>query len=215
MGKKIDPKVNLRLRYKKVIQLTLAFSLLLCILIFQAFKKFDHEKAGWEIKLDKIVAEEIPQTVQEKLPPPPARPAIPIESESEDIPDNVTIEDTNIEFDRLPERPLEPVVEQEEGFVFVAYDDPPKPVGGFQTIQDNLVYPELAQKAGIQGTVVVQAKISDKGEVIDTRIIVPLGNSGCNEAAVAAIKAAKWEPAKQRDKPVTVWISIPIRFKLK
>ena len=215
MGKKIDPKVNLRLRYKKVIQLTLAFSLLLCILIFQAFKKFDHEKASWEIKLDKIVAEEIPQTVQEKMPPPPSRPAIPIESESEDIPDNATIEDTDIEFGKLPERPLEPVVEQEEGFVFIAYDDPPKPVGGFQTIQDNLVYPELAQKAGIQGTVVVQAKISEKGEVIDTRIMVPLGNCGCNEAAVAAIKAAKWESAKQRDKPVTVWISIPIRFKLK
>jgi protein TonB len=206
MEKKIDPKVNLRLRYKKVIQFALAFSLLLCILTFQAFKKFDHEKASWEIKLDKIVAEEIPQTIQEKLSTPPARPAIPIESESEDVPDNVTIEDTNIEFDRLPERPSEPVVEQEDGFVFVAYDDPPKPVGGFQ---------ELAQKAGIQGTVVVQARISEKGEVIDTRIIVPLGNSGCNEAAVAAIKAAKWEPAKQRDKPVTVWISIPIRFKLK
>lgn len=215
MAKKIDPKVNLKLRYKKVIQFTLAFSLLLCILIFQSFKKFDREQTPWELKLDKIVAEEIPQTIQEKLPPPPSRPAIPIESESEDIPDNVTIEDTNIEFDQLPERPSEPIVEPEDAFVFVAYDDPPKPVGGFQTIQDNLVYPELARKAGIEGTVVVQAKISEKGEVIDTRIMVPLGNSGCNEAAVAAIKAAKWEPAKQRDKPVTVWISIPIRFKLK
>ena len=48
-----------------------------------------------------------------------------------------------------------------------------------------------------------------------TRILVPLGNSGCNEAAVAAIKAVKWKPAKQRDKPVAVWVSIPVKFKLK
>jgi protein TonB len=215
MGTKINPEANLRLRYKKVIQFALAFSLLLCIVVFQAFKRFDHSKETGEIKLDKIVAEEIPQTIQEKQPPPPSRPAIPIESESENIPDNVTIEDTNIKFGELPEPPSEPVVEQEDEFIFVAYDDPPKPVGGFEAIHKNLVYPELARKAGIEGTVVVQAKISDKGDVIDTRIVVPLGNSGCNEAAVAAIKAVKWEPAKQRDKPVTVWISIPIRFTLK
>ncbi len=92
MKTKINPKVNLKLRYKKVIQLALACSVLLCIVFFQAFKKFDHGNETTEIKLDKIEAEEIPQTIQEKLPPPPSRPAIPIESESEDIPDNITIE---------------------------------------------------------------------------------------------------------------------------
>ena len=215
MGTKINPEANLRLRYKKIIQFALAFSLLLCIVVFQAFKRFDHKTVNAGFKLSPIEVEAIPPTNVPKLPSPPARPAIPIESESEDIPDDVTIEDTNIEFDKLPERPAAPVVENENEYIFIFYDKEPKPLGGFKAIRDNLVYPELARKAGIEGTVVVQAKISNKGEVIDTRIVVPLGNSGCNEAAVAAIKAVRWEPAKQRDKPVTVWISIPIRFTLK
>jgi len=63
--------------------------------------------------------------------------------------------------------------------------------------------------------VTVYAHINERGEVISTKILVPLGNSGCNEAAVAAIKAVRWKPAKQRDKPVSVWVSIPVRFKLK
>lgn len=97
---------------------------------------------------------------------------------------------------------------------FVPYDDPPQPNGGFAAIQKNLDYPELAQKAGIEGTVTVQARIDENGDVIDTRILVPLGNSGCNEAAVEAIKSLKWKPAKQKDKPVAVWITVPVRFKL-
>jgi len=215
MAKKINPKTNLKLRYKKVMQFALALSLLFCIVVFQAFKKFDHSKEAGEIKLDKIVAAEIPPTTQEKLPPPPSRPAVPIESEDENIPDNVTIDDTIIKYDVLLELLPGPVIEQEDKYIFWAYDDPPKPIGGFEAIHKNLVYPELARKANIEGTVVVEATINERGEVIETRIVAPLGNSGCNEAAVAAIKAVRWEPAKQRDKPVKVRISIPIRFRLK
>lgn len=98
---------------------------------------------------------------------------------------------------------------------FVSYDEPPAPIGGFSAIQQALVYPELAKKAGIEGTVMVHVKINENGEVIDTKILKPLGNCGCNEAAIAAIKAIKWKPAKQREKPTSVWISVPVQFKLK
>ncbi len=97
---------------------------------------------------------------------------------------------------------------------FVPYDKPPEPTGGFEAVQRNLVYPELAQKAGIEGQVPVYARIDENGDVIDTKILVPLGNSGCNEAAIAAIKSVKWKPAEANGKPVGVWISVPVRFKL-
>ncbi len=103
----------------------------------------------------------------------------------------------------------------EQAKTFVPYNDPPQPIGGFAAIQENLVYPDLAQKAGIEGTVTVQARIDENGDVINTRILVPLGNSGCNEAAVAAIKSVKWKPAMQKDKPVAVWITVPVRFRSK
>ncbi len=99
---------------------------------------------------------------------------------------------------------------------FVAYDEPPEPIGGFAAIQENLIYPEIARRAGIEGTVTVYARVSENGDVIDTRILVPLNeNNGCNEAAVAAIKSIKWKPARAKGKPVAVWVSIPVRFKLK
>ena len=97
---------------------------------------------------------------------------------------------------------------------FVPYDKPPEPIGGFATIQKNLVYPELARKAGIEGTVTVYARIGENGDVIDTKILRPLGESGCNEAAVTAIKSVRWKPAQANGKPVAVWVSVPVRFKL-
>lgn len=217
MAIKKNPEVDLRLKYRRAFELSLAVALALCIVILQAFKKFERKRVKKEFEAAKIETVEVPQTQQEKIAPPPSRPAIPIESESEDIPDDVTIEDTEINFDEIPPPPPPPAAEEsdESAIIFVPYDEPPEPIGGFGAIQAKLVYPEIARKAGIEGTVTVQARISETGEVIDTRILVPLGNSGCNEAAVAAIRAVKWKPAKQRDKPVTVWVSIPVRFKLK
>jgi TonB family protein len=98
---------------------------------------------------------------------------------------------------------------------FVPYDVPPNPVGGFAAIQKKLVYPEIARQAGVEGTVIIYAKVSKDGKIIDTRIVKPLVNSGCNEAAIQAIKSVEWKPALQRDKPVTVWVSVPVKFKLK
>ncbi|MCD4665624.1 MAG: energy transducer TonB, partial [Bacteroidales bacterium] len=158
---------------------------------------------------------EIPQTQQEKLPPPPSRPLIPIESESEDIPDDVTIEETDIDFDKVPPPPPPPPADDDDSFVFVPYDEAPTPIGGFAAIQKKLKYPEIARKAGIEGQVVIYAKIDKKGSVIRTKVVKALGNSGCNEAAIKAIKAVKWKPAMQRDKPVTVWVSVPVKFRLK
>jgi periplasmic protein TonB len=209
-----DPKVDLRLKYKKVIEFTLVLSLLLCILLFQAFKKFEHEKVDSNIEVQKIQAEEIPQTQQEKLPPPPARPAIPIESESEDIPEDATMEETDIDFDEVPPPPPPPP-DDDDQIQFIPYDEPPQPIGGFTAIQKKLKYPEIARKAGIEGQVIIYAKINTKGVVINTKVVKPLGNSGCNEAAISAIKQVKWKPAMQRDKPVTVWVSVPVKFKLR
>ncbi|MDW7682144.1 MAG: energy transducer TonB [bacterium] len=215
MAIKKNPEVDLRLKYKKAIELSLVISLALCIIIFQAFKKFEHKKSIQDVEIIKIEAEEIPQTQQEKLPPPPSRPAIPIESESEDIPEDATIEETDIDFDEVPAPPPPPPETDPDEIIFVPYDEPPEPIGGFAAIQRNLKYPEIARKAGIEGTVIIYAQISDKGDVIRTRVIKALGQSGCNEAAIEAIQSVKWRPAKQRDKPVTVWVSVPVRFKLK
>jgi protein TonB len=216
MASRKNPKVDLRLKYTKTIELALIIALALLIIIFQGFKRFDQDVRKVE-KIDlEINVEKIEQTEQQKRAPAPSRPSIPIESEDEDIPEDATIETTDIDLTELPPPPPPPQDEVDESAqIFVAYDEPPAPIGGFAAIQRNLVYPEIARKAGVEGRVVVHCLIDRQGRVVQTKILKSLGNNGCDEAAVAAIKSVKWKPAKQRDKPVKVWVAIPVVFQLK
>ena len=108
-----------------------------------------------------------------------------------------------------------PILPDKDAIVFVPYDEAPHPIGGFAALQENLVYPEIARKAGIEGRVTIYAQINENGDVVRTKVVQSLGeNNGCDEAAVAAVVKSKWEPAKQRDKKVAVWIAVPIDFRL-
>ena len=159
---------------------------------------------------DQIIIEQIdiPQTQQIDLPPPPARPSVPIESEDEDLADDLTIEETDLEsfeaWDAPPPPPEGPRVK------FIPYDDPPKPLTLIKP-----KYPEIAQEAGIEGTVIVQVFIDKKGRVKETSILQGIPNTGLDEAAIEAIRNTRFKPAKQRERAVGVWISIPINFRLK
>lgn len=210
-----DPNYNLKLKYKRTIELGTIFALVLIIAFFMGFKRFEAGKVEQK-KVDiKIDVKEIPKTEQIKRPPPPARPAIPVESEDEDIPDDATIDETDLDLTELPPPPPPPEEEDGSASMFVAYDEAPEPIGGFGAIHKNLKYPEIARKAGVEGKVLVHIRVDKKGNVIATKVLISLGNNGCDEAAIAAIKKVKWKPAYQRDKPVTVWVAIPVVFKLK
>ncbi len=210
-----NPEANLKLKYRKYNEIGLVIALAFLIIVFQASKRSE-KKVVEQGKVDlKIQVEEIPQTEQEKRPPAPSRPTIPVESEDEDVPEDATIETTDINLDELPPPPPPPEQDAGETPIFVAYDEPPEPIGGFAAIQAKLVYPEIARKAGVEGRVYINVLIDERGNVIDTKVLKSLGNNGCDEAAIEAIKAVKWKPAKQRDKPVKVWVGIPVVFKLK
>ncbi len=159
---------------------------------------------------DQIIIEQIdiPLTQQIDLPPPPARPSVPIESEDEDLADDLTIEETDLEsfeaWDAPPPPPEGPRVK------FIPYDDPPKPLTPIRP-----KYPEIAQEAGIEGTIIVQVFVDKKGRVKETSILKGIPNTGLDEAAIAAIRKTRFRPAKQRERAVGVWISIPVNFRLK
>lgn len=97
---------------------------------------------------------------------------------------------------------------------FIPYDQAPEPIGGFAAIQKRVVYPEIAQEAGIEGDVVVQAFVSENGDIQSCNILKGIPNTGLNEAAINAVKETKFIPAKQKEKEVGVWISIPVVFRL-
>lgn len=210
----VSERLRFKLNYNKRIELGIIISLVLMIVLFQGFKRFQGTSKVPKVAKVIIKAEEIPPTEQINRPPPPARPAVPVPTESEQVPEDVTIESTNINFNETPPPPPPPEQESETP-IFVAYDQAPEPIGGFIAIQKNLKYPEIARKAGVEGTVIIQVLIDEKGRVIKTKVLKSLGNNGCDQAAIAAIVRTRWKPAMQRDKPVKVWVSIPVIFKLK
>lgn len=92
-------------------------------------------------------------------------------------------------------------------------DSLPSPIGGMASIQQNIRYPEIAKRAGIEGTVYIAVDIDEKGNVTNTNIMQGIG-AGCDEAAIDAIKQVKFKPAIKDSIPVKYRITIPIQFKL-
>lgn len=96
---------------------------------------------------------------------------------------------------------------------FVAVEQLPEPTDGIFGIQSRVVYPEIARRAGIEGTVYVEAYIDETGTVRKTKIVKGIG-AGCDEAAQEAVAKTKFAPGLQQGKPVRTRLAIPIRFKL-
>jgi len=75
-------------------------------------------------------------------------------------------------------------------------------------------YPAIARQAGIQGTVIVQLLVDLDGSVMKTRVAGSSKNEALDEAAEKGAGRFKFIPGKQGNKPVRVWVSMPIVFRL-
>lgn len=106
------------------------------------------------------------------------------------------------------------IIKTDPNVKFIPYDSPPSPIGGFEAIQKNVIYPEADREAGHEGTVIVQAFVDKNGNVSDTTAILKSpGFQGLENAAIEALKKTKFKPAMQEEKPVGVYITIPVIFK--
>lgn len=75
-------------------------------------------------------------------------------------------------------------------------------------------YPPEALRAGIEGTVVVNALISETGNVIKTEVIKGMkGAFGLDQAAQRAVRQWKFEPATIKGIKVKVWLPVAIEFR--
>jgi protein TonB len=203
-----EQSASIKFLYPVVVRITGISGIALLIVTFLSFPRIVST-----VELDEeiqIIIEQIdiPQTEQFDRPPPPARPSVPVESESEDIADDVTLEEFSLDefdaWDAPPPPPEGPRVK------FIPYDDPPVPLRPIKP-----KYPEIAQEAGIEGTVVVQVFVDERGRVKETVILKGIPNTGLDEAATQAIRLVRFKPARQRERAVGVWISIPVNFRLK
>lgn len=177
------PEADLRMQYARMIEIGIIVSLALLILAFRFFPVYEAERGSIDLGKESILVEFVEPTKRTDRPPPPPLPVIPVEVPSDELLIDVPIPGTDL----VPVVQTPPPSQKtEEEHYFYRVEDPPKLIGGLASIQKHLVYPELALRAGVQGTVRVVAFVDEEGNVTRAEVEKAIGG-GCDEAAVAAV----------------------------
>jgi len=194
-----------------------------------------------EQKVEKAVEakmENLDQPHEEIAPPPPPPP--PVEAQAQvkyvapvvvdsvkatdktnlatidDVKEIVTDEAVVEVVEEVKEEVQEEVKEEE---VFLVVEEMPSfgsgDANGFRSyVAENMKYPEVAAENGIQGRVFVQFVVEADGRLTNVRVIRGVDPSLDKEAVRVVSNSPKWNPGKQRGKPVRVSFTFPITFVL-
>lgn len=81
-------------------------------------------------------------------------------------------------------------------------------------IYTNIQYPEEARKNKIQGVVFVSFVVEADGLITRAKILRSVGEEIDKEALRVINSMPKWTPGKQRNQPLRVQFTLPVRFKL-
>ena len=204
--------------------------------VWIAFEWRTYERSLMDLgQLDMEVDDEIiPITQRQQQPPPPPPPAPP--EVIQIVENDLEIEEMQMEateFDEAEEIEFVEEVEEEtdEIFNFAVVENKPVYPGcekyateeeRFQCfnssimthIAKNFKFPEMARQMGIQGRVFVNFVIEKDGSI--SNVIVARGvDPLLDDEAIRVVKSLpKFQPAKQRGKPVRMQYTVPINAKL-
>jgi protein TonB len=176
------------------------------------------------VKLDAVQTEREPAAtvmkildLEEEIPPPPPPQERPPQNAVE------AIAETIIETDIAPDQTIVAPGSLVESTALVPQEEylpmskiSVAPVFNEKEILRNLIYPAIARRAGIEGTVYLELIIDSKGVVQRIRILKedPEGR-GFGEAAVKAFDGLRCSPAESNGRAVGVYYRYPIRFQLR
>lgn len=151
-------------------------------------------------------------------PEPIQHPARPVITESAPL-DDVTISPTTFEANPVgvlappPDRNSDEAARQPR---FRPWDVPPKLLNEREVVTRLRVeYPPLLRDAGLGGTVMVGFLIDETGRVVETRIDRSSGHGSLDRAALRVADVMRFAPAQNRDRRITVWISLPVTFEVR
>ena len=121
-------------------------------------------------------------------------------------------------FDMPIEKIEKDAASENEGTVYSTVEQMPMFPGGMQAAMEflgkNMKYPVAAQKAKIEGRVIVQFVVDKDGSITKAQVV----NSVSPELDAEAIRVVnlmpKWNPGKQRGQEVPVMFTMPITFRL-
>jgi protein TonB len=76
------------------------------------------------------------------------------------------------------------------------------------------VYPPLARRRRLQGTVLVRVHVGVQGAVLDLQVERSSGHEILDRAALGAVRAWRFLPARRGATPVEAWVRVPLDFRL-
>ena len=94
------------------------------------------------------------------------------------------------------------------------FEKAPEIIGGIDSLQLRLIYPQQALENKIEGKVYVLTIIDSSGALLCSKIIKGIGY-GCDEEALRLVNSSKFNPAISRGKGYATPFSIPIKFEIK
>jgi TonB family protein len=102
--------------------------------------------------------------------------------------------------------------EEPNAYEFMAVDK--EPYIDIAELQKRVVYPDIARRAGIEGTVNIRVLVDKKGKP-KKYIIESTDSDLLNKAAIDAVMSSTFTPAIQGTTPLDCWVSIPMNFRMK
>jgi TonB family protein len=180
--------------------------------VFQFFP--DLQAADLSVDGDEITAIELPPEV--RIPPPPeqiARPARPRVAAAA-VAEDITIAATTFEENPVDNLPPPPAgADPSEVPSYIARDIEPR-LENSREIRDQLrkQYPPDLRDSGIGGRVVLWVFVEEDGSPGAFRVQESSGHMKLDQAAERIAERMVFSPAMLRDRPVAVWIAMPITF---
>jgi TonB family protein len=118
-----------------------------------------------------------------------------------------------------PPPPVDYTVTENGDSVYLNVDEPPLFEGGGiesvqKYVQEKLTYPPEAKASKIQGKVMVQWIVNEKGEVTNVKIVRGVTKELDQEAFDIISSMPDWKPGIKDGKPVKVQFTMPILFKI-
>ncbi len=131
--------------------------------------------------------------------------------------ENATLDDlSNEEESRAELKSVASDAEEDLAPTFYIVEKMPEYPGGEMELRkfiaQNVKYPVKAQEKGITGKVYVQFVVSERGEVVESKIVRGVDESLDNEALRVVNAMPDWTPGLQRGEKVRVYYTIPINF---
>lgn len=165
------------------------------------------------VKKDEEVVEEVPPPTQEEMKD------IDVSTKTQEGSNEGVAEGIGDEpVEAAPPPVVEEAPKEKPQEIFKVVEQMPAFEGGnaalFRYLGENLKYPVMARENGVEGTVVVQFVVGEDGSINNPVVVRDIG-AGCGEEALRVVRSMpKWQPGRQRGKPVKVQFNLPIRFKL-